>query len=76
MLSGYSDVYRKFFLILPLIGKLHDRTRFADIPGSAEGRFYDIHLILPVEWFSSGMAEGIVDEECPRRLDERGNVQG
>jgi len=58
-------MYWKLFSILQLIRKLHDRTRFADVSGSAEGRFNDLQLMMPVEWFPYGMVEGIVDEERP-----------
>ena len=65
-----------FFSILPLIGEFNDRSRLTDILGSAEGRFQNLHLILHVEWFPCGMAEGIVDKERPRRLNECGKVKG
>jgi len=75
MLSSIGSTLT-FFLILPLIGKFNDCTRFANVLGSAEGSFDDIDLILLVKWFPSGMAEGIVDEERSRRLNERGYVHG
>ena len=62
--------------IVPNKGQLHDGARFRDLHGSAQRAIDYRRLVFTVEGFAGRMPEGIIHEEAPGRLYERGEVVG